>query len=62
MVITPGVKKYWIKMQTKRAYPVNAMGIRIKPENTELLRKWREEGIDRHMVRDSYRGGGYIAR
>ncbi len=56
MVITPSVKKYWIKMQSKRAFPVNAMGIRIKPDNTDLLRKWRSEGIDQHMVRDHLRG------
>ena len=52
MVVTPGVKKYWIRMQSKRGYPVNAMGIRIQPENTELLKKWRQEGIDRFMSRD----------
>lgn len=53
MLVTPGVKKYWIKMQAQRAYPVNAMGIRIQPENTDLLKRWRTEGIDRFMSKES---------
>ncbi len=52
MVVTPRVKKYWIRMQAKREYPVNAMGIRIPPENTDLLKQWRQEGIYRFMSRD----------
>ncbi len=50
MVITPAIKKYWIELQKRSTYPVNALGIRISPDNDKLLKRWRAEGIDLYMA------------
>jgi hypothetical protein len=43
------VKKNWIEIQKKHTVPVNAIGVKIKDDDTKTLRKWKEEGIDAYL-------------
>jgi DNA replication protein DnaD len=47
MSIDPKVKKQWEKLQEQYDYPVDALGRPIDPNDQEMLRVWRDEGIDR---------------
>jgi hypothetical protein len=51
MALDPAVKKNWIEMQKKHAHPVNALGLRIDPNDQRTLKVWRDEGIDQFLKR-----------
>ena len=46
MPVDPKIKKNWEKLQTQYDYPVDAMGRPIDPKDQEMLKVWKEEGID----------------
>ncbi len=47
MPIKEEIKKNWISIQKKHAEPVNAIGVKIKKNDTATMNVWREEGIDK---------------
>jgi hypothetical protein len=49
MAIDQGVKKNWITIQQKYDVPVNAIGMKIAPNDVNTLRVWRDEGIDKFV-------------
>jgi len=49
MALDPAVKKNWVETQKKHDYPVNAIGVRIDPNDEKTLTVWREEGIDKFL-------------
>ena len=49
MALDPGIKKNWIEIQKKHDLPVNAIGMKIDAKDTNTLRVWREEGIDKFV-------------
>ncbi len=49
MKINASVKRNWTEIQKKFDYPVNAIGVKIKENDTKTLSIWKEEGIDRFM-------------
>jgi hypothetical protein len=49
MPVDPKVKKNWEKLQEQANYPVDAMGRPIDPKDQEMLKAWKEEGIDRFV-------------
>jgi hypothetical protein len=49
MALDPTIKKTWIEIQKKNDQPVNAIGMKIDAKDTNTLRVWREEGIDRFL-------------
>jgi hypothetical protein len=49
MALDPAVKKNWIEIQKKYAFPVNAIGVKIDPKDQATLKVWKEEGIDEFM-------------
>ncbi len=49
MKINDAVKKNWTEIQKKFEYPVNAIGVRIKDNDTKTLTIWKQEGIDAFM-------------
>ncbi len=49
MALDPAVKKNWIEIQKKHEFPVNAIGMRIKPMDNKTIRVWKEEGIQQYM-------------
>jgi len=49
MPLDEGIKKTWISIQKKQDVPVNAIGVRIDPKDTNTLRIWKEEGIDKFI-------------
>lgn len=49
MPIDPLVKKNWIEVQQRFAWPVNAIGLRIDPKDDFTMKVWRAEGLDQHV-------------
>ena len=49
MALDPNVKANWEKLQEKYNYPVDALGRPIDQNDSETLRVWQDEGIDRFM-------------
>jgi hypothetical protein len=49
MALDPAVKKNWVEIQKKFDVPVNAIGVKIKPNDEKTLKVWKEEGIDSFM-------------
>ncbi len=49
MPLDPLIKKNWIEIQKKYAFPVNAIGVKIDPKDQKTLQVWRDEGIDKFM-------------
>ncbi len=49
MKINASVKKNWTEIQKKFDYPVNAIGVKIKDNDSKTLSIWKEEGIDKFM-------------
>jgi hypothetical protein len=49
MPIDPSIKKNWISIQTKRDYPVNAIGMKIDPKDAQTMKVWKDEGIDQFL-------------
>jgi hypothetical protein len=46
MAVPEQIKKHWIEIQKKYDEPVNAIGVRIDPNDSVTLKVWRDEGID----------------
>jgi hypothetical protein len=51
MAIKPEVKKNWIEVQKRYAFPVNAIGVKINPKDQKTLKIWQDEGIDQYVKR-----------
>ena len=49
MAVPENVKKNWIEIQKKFDFPVNAIGVKIKPADSKTLNVWKEEGIDSYQ-------------
>lgn len=49
MAIDERVKKNWIDVQKRHDVPVNAIGMKIDPKDSNTLRVWRDEGIDKFV-------------
>jgi hypothetical protein len=49
MALDPAVKKNWVEIQKKFDFPVNAIGVKIKPNDEKTLKVWKEEGIENFM-------------
>jgi len=49
MPLDNGVKKNWIEIQRKHSVPVNAIGLKIDPKDSNTLKVWRDEGIDQFV-------------
>ncbi len=49
MSLDPAIKKNWINLQKKYDVPVNAIGVKIKPNDQRTLKVWKEEGIDEFL-------------
>jgi len=49
MALDPAIKKNWIEIQKKFDFPVNAIGVKIKPNDEKTIKVWKEEGIDQFM-------------
>ena len=49
MSLHPQIKKSWIEAQKKADFPVNALGMRIDPKDTQTLAAWEREGISQFM-------------
>jgi hypothetical protein len=49
MALDPSVKQNWEKIQQQYAYPVDALGRPIDPNDVETLRIWRDEGLDQFV-------------
>jgi ABC-type branched-subunit amino acid transport system substrate-binding protein len=47
--LEPRLKEKWQEIQQRHAVPVSMLGKPINPSDTEALRVWREEGIDRFL-------------
>lgn len=43
------IRKTWIELQKKHDVPVNAIGVRIAANDSNTLRVWKEEGIDKFL-------------
>lgn len=52
MAIDEMVRKMWIELQKRNDAPVNAIGMKIDEGDTQALKIWREEGIDKFLKRD----------
>lgn len=51
MALDKTVRKNWIDIQKKHKVPVNAIGLKIRPTEENILKVWKEEGIDAYMKR-----------
>lgn len=49
MGLDTNVKRNWIELQKKYDHPVNAIGVKIKPNDEKTLKVWKEEGIDQFV-------------
>ena len=49
MGIDSSIKKIWIEIQKKHDVPVNAIGVKIKNNDTKTLKVWKDEGIDKFV-------------
>jgi hypothetical protein len=49
VALDPAVKKNWIEVQKQHSVPVNAIGVKIDPNDEATLKVWKEEGIDQYM-------------
>jgi len=49
MALAPNIKAAWIEIQKKSGVPVNAIGLKINPNDAMTMRVWQEEGIDRFV-------------
>jgi len=49
MPIKPEIKKSWIELQKNNDQPVNAIGVKISPNDNATLKVWKEEGIDQFV-------------
>lgn len=49
MPVPEHIKKNWISIQQKHSYPVNAIGVRIDSRDTQTLKVWKAEGLDRFV-------------
>lgn len=49
MALDSAIKKNWIEVQKKHDYPVNAIGVKIDPQDQATLKIWKEEGIDQYV-------------
>jgi hypothetical protein len=49
MPLDPKVKKNWEEIQKRYDFPVNALGVRIKENDQQTLKVWKEEGIDKFV-------------
>jgi hypothetical protein len=51
MRVETAVRRNWIEMQKRHDEPVNAIGLRIDPKDQMTLKVWRDEGIDRFVLK-----------
>ncbi len=49
MAISPAIKKNWIEIQKKSDVPVNAIGVKIDPNDKRTMEVWKKEGIDKYL-------------
>ncbi len=49
MAVKPAIKKQWQEVQKKHSIPVNAIGVKISPNDQKTLKVWQEEGIDKFV-------------
>lgn len=49
MSLDVNVRKNWIEVQKRHAYPVNAIGVKIDPKDQATLKVWKDEGIDAYL-------------
>jgi len=49
MGIDASIKKNWIEIQKRNDVPVNAIGVKIKDNDTKTLKIWKDEGIDKFI-------------
>lgn len=49
MGIDASVKKNWVEIQKKHNVPVNAIGVKIKDNDTKTMKIWKEEGLDNFL-------------
>jgi hypothetical protein len=49
MPIDPSVRRNWEEIQKKYDQPVNAIGVKIKPQDQATLKVWKQEGIDKFV-------------
>ncbi|MDH4316852.1 MAG: hypothetical protein OEV64_00540 [Desulfobulbaceae bacterium] len=49
MPIKPEIKKSWVELQKQHDQPVNAIGVKIHPNDQATLKVWKEEGIDQFI-------------
>ena len=49
MALAPNIKSAWIKAQKRSGVPVNAIGLKINPNDAMTMRVWSEEGIDKFV-------------
>jgi len=49
MSLKPEIKKGWIELQKNNDQPVNAIGMKIKANDSSTLKVWKEEGIDQFV-------------
>jgi hypothetical protein len=49
MGIDASVRKNWIEIQKKHSVPVNAIGVKIKDNDSKTLKIWKDEGIDKFI-------------
>ena len=49
MSLKPEIKKSWIELQKNNDQPVNAIGMKIKTNDSSTLKVWKEEGIDQFV-------------
>lgn len=49
MALAPNIKQAWIETQKKSGVPVNAIGLKIAPNDAMTMRVWQDEGIDKFV-------------
>jgi hypothetical protein len=49
MALDERIRKAWIELQKRYDVPVNAIGVKIDPKDTNTLKIWREAGIDQFV-------------
>jgi len=51
MRVDAAVRKNWIEMQKRHEEPISPIGLRIDPKDQMTLKVWRDEGIDRFVLK-----------
>lgn len=49
MGIDKSIKKNWAEIQKKHTVPVNAIGVKIKENDTKTMKIWKDEGLDKFI-------------